>query len=173
MLKKLFSIKYRTLREYFAYLLCIPVLGHFVCVMMLLEEPFIDVFRLAFTIISTLWFLYCCSYKPMQWLFKKKGKAYDGKIVKAEMMYGTGENTYYLFIEFYRERKKLIRRTSGYMGSPNIYLENDRCHIYEFMGKFIEADFNVRKKFPENKEECLNIKIEKHKMFMPKGNKYV
>ena len=98
---------------------------------------------------------------------------YNGKIVEAERMFGRGESTYYFFIEFYKNKRKLIRRTSGYMGNPHIYLENEECHIYEFMGKFIETDFNVSKQFPENDDKLLNIKIKEHKMFMPKGNKYV
>ena len=174
-LRALFPLRYTMLREKTALLLFIPLLMSWFAFVVLLPEfweryGIVEVF---FSLLVNIWFFYCCSFKPIQKLFIKKGKRYEGRIIKGEVMNGSGQATYYLFIEFWKGKKKLIRRTSGYMGSPNIYLENDRCHIYEFMGKFIEADFNVRKKFPENKEECLNIKIEKHKMFMPKGNKYV
>ena len=125
-----------------------------------------------FLIISLL-LLNCISYSIKKFVFKIFGKKYIGKIVKAEMVIGRGENTYFLFIEFYKNKKKLIRRTSGYMGNPNQYLQNKNCHVYEILGMFIENDLNTRTKFPDSTDDYLDIKIEPHKMFMPKGNKYV
>ena len=175
--RKMFPIKYLTLREYFFLLLIGPfVMSWYVIISsaFLKFEPFIfDPYILIPTFAVNLWSAYCGSYRPMQSLFKKKGTRYKGRIIRAERMCGAGEDTYYFFIKFRKGKKTLIRRTSGYMGNPNIYLENDICGIYEYRGRFIETDFNVRKVFPKNENECLHIKITPHKMFMPKGDKYV
>lgn len=86
------------------------------------------------------------------------------------MFSANGENTFYLFIEFYVNGKKLVRRTDGYVGNPNHYLVSKRCSVYELNNKYIEGDFKLREKklYTENL-----IRITKHLMFMPKGDKYV
>ena len=132
-----------------------------------------DEFEFFMFITVNIWTVYCGSYDIKKTIFKALGIRYNGVIAKAERMCGNGKDTYYLFIEFYKNKKKLIRRTSGYLGSPNQYLRNKNCHVYEFLGMFIENDFNIRTKFPDSIDDYLDIKTEPHKMFMPKGDKYV
>ena len=170
-MRRFFTIRYITLKQYFAVAIMIPYTGILIALSM---AGFSYIFEdctnfIPFLIISLL-LLNCISYSIKKFVFKIFGKKYAGKIVKAEMVIGRGENTYFLFIEFYKNKKKLIRRTSGYMGNPNRYLKNTECNVYEFLGSFIENDFNVRKKFPCTENEFLNIQIESVP-FLPKKNK--
>lgn len=178
---KLFPIRYSTLKEYFFWLTLAPVImmNFGVICSIVSEGDIIGEFTsdFQFTVVylcGIIWCLYCGSYRPMQWLFKKIGKKYEGTIIRTEMMDGVGADTFYFFIEFKKGKKTLIRRTSGYMGNPYTYLNNNKCSVYEFMGKFIEADFSVKKRFSdEADDEELNFHTTKHKLFMPKGDKYV
>ena len=177
--RKLFPLKYITWREFYKWLALLFFLVCSFSFIYLLEDIFVyghwrydeQICLLGDIIIG--WFFFSCwSYKATQILFRKKGKRYEGKIIRAERMIGGGEDTYYLFIEFYKDKKRLVRRTAGYVGSPNFYLENGKCAVYEYLGHFIEADFNVRKELPD-RLSYHHIKETKHKMFMPKGDKYV
>ncbi len=170
---KLFPIRYSTLREYFFWLIAGPFVMEWVAIILTKNFGFDDLYLTTIFFVVNFWALYCGSYKPIQWLFKKKGKKYEGRIIRAEIMYGVGGDTFYFFIEFKKGDKTLIRRTVGYQGNPYMYLENDRCSVYEYMGKFIEVDFNVRKKFPQKTDINFHLPITKHKLFMPRGNKYV
>lgn len=171
---KLFPIRYSTLKEYFFWLMIWPLAGMWYCVIPLKWEFFTsDIYTVVVFFLANIFALCCGSYKPAQWLFKKVGKKYKGKIVGAEKMYGMGESTFYLLIEFKRGKKTLIRKTSGYQGGPSANLKNNKCYVYEFLGKFIEADFNVKKRYSEEEDDSLCFPITKHKLFMPKGDKYV
>ncbi len=145
--KKIVSYKIYYTKKYFFWIFGIPyTTGMLIPVILLRWSILTDDYTIGvFFLISSLFILHCAAYDLKKWLYKKFGKMYNGKIVEAERMFGRGESTYYFFIEFYKNKRKLIRRTSGYMGNPHIYLENEECHIYEFMGKFIETDFNVSK----------------------------
>lgn len=123
---------------------------------------------ITFFIMASCVFIYCWSFQIIKNVFMEKGKKYNGKIIKAEAVQGRG--TYYLFIEFYVNNKRMVRRTGGYIGNPNVYLSDNKCSIYEYKGKYMEADFTVR---GEKNYNDVHTKITSHRMFMPKGDKYV
>ena len=126
MFRKLFPIKYITLKKYFFWIFGIPYTGMLISVILLRGSILTEDYTIGVVfLISSLFILHCAAYDFKKWLYKKFGKMYNGKIVEAERMFGRGESTYYFFIEFYKNKRKFIRRTGGYMGSPHIYLENE------------------------------------------------
>ncbi len=114
-------------------------------------------------ILAVVYFIYCCTANVKRNKFAKYGERFAGKIVGAEVLRnGRGEDTYYLYIEFY-DRGKKTRFTGGYIGDPCTKLRNLKCDIYKLDGKYIETNFSARgKKEPQSN---LSIPTKRYKLF--------
>ena len=115
------------------------------------------------TALAIIFLVYCCTANVKRNKFAKYGQRFAGKIVGAEVLRnGRGEDTYYLYIEFY-DRGKKTRFTEGYVGDPCTKLRNLNCDIYKLDGRYIEANFSVRgKKEPQSN---LSIPTKRCKLF--------
>ncbi len=168
--KRFFPLKYITLREFYAPTFFLLFALYAPCyIYILISDGTTDSTDHYWFIILGACFIYTNSFKPLQKLFKKLGKRYDAKIIRSEYTINRGEPINYLYIKFYKNKKKYIRRTCAYNGNPNLYLKNNICSVYEYMGKFIEADFNLR----DEAEDGDHILLRPYKGLKFKGDKYV
>ncbi len=167
--KKFFPLKYITLREFYAPTFLLLFVLSIPCYICLCSNGGADSsVHISFIVLGACC-IYCNSFKPLQKLFKKLGKRYDAKIIRSEYTINRGEPINYLYIKFYKNKRKYIRRTCAYNGNPNLYLKNNICSVYEYMGKFIEADFNLR----DEPEDGDHILLRPYKGLKFKGDKYV
>jgi hypothetical protein len=165
---------YKTVREsekwWILLAVVIPLLLFIICLTFVVIDKEIlgDEFLIGvvYFIVALSAFLYCQSFKIIQNRYIKKGKKYTGQIIKAEEFFSANrENTYCIFIEFFVDGKRLVRKTGRYIGNPNYYLASKNCSVYELNNKYIEADFKLRDR--KNYNEQL-IKIYKHRLFVQK-----
>jgi len=102
-------------------------------------------------------FMYCITYNLKRNAFKKKGVRKTGKIIGYNLIpRGRMGEDYCLKIQFYENEKKVFV-TEPYIADPNEKLANTSCYIYNYNGKYIEADLNTLKK--GEKPRGLNIPI--------------
>ena len=115
------------------------------------------------TVLAIIFLIYSSTANVKRKKFAKYGERFRGTIVAAEVLRnGRGEDTYFLYIEFYDKGKK-TRFTSGYVGDPCTKLRNLNCDIYKLDGRYIEANFSVRgKKEPQSN---LSIPTKRCKLF--------
>lgn len=133
--------------------------------------PFIITMILV-SLITGGFFIYSFTANIKRNWFKRKGIRYDGRVVGAEIeTHERSEDVYFLRIEFTENGSKKVRLTEGYVGDPSRKLRSLQCDIYELNGKYMEANFNVRKRKESMKD--LYIPISKHKMSSRKKNEYV
>jgi len=114
-------------------------------------------------ILAIAYLAYCCTANVKRNKFAKYGERFEGKIIAAEVLRnGRGEDTYFLYIEFYDSGKK-TRFTGGYIGDPCTKLRNLKCDIYKLDGKYIETNFSARGK--KELQGNLSIPTKRYKLF--------
>lgn len=153
------NIKYKTKRQrdiwasaiFMALCLCWGAGG-------IVDEELCPLFMVPFVwLLAVSPFIYCMTYDLKRKKYKEKGKRIPARIIGYySLLGGRSGGNYYLKIQFLENGKKVFV-TESYADDPNDKLANTSCYIYNYNGKYIEADLNTLKK--GEKPRGLNIPI--------------